>query len=325
MQKIIILTGAGQLGSRHLQGLMNMENPACIFVVEPSEKAAETALQRAAQVNSELAADIQFVQSVSQLPVKSADLVIVATNADVRPAVVGEIVSGIDTPLMVLEKVAYQSVQIFEQQIRLLDNASVRAWVNCPRRMYPFYDELKERNAGKTPVSVRVTGMHWGLGCNAVHYIDLWAFLSSGSNLRLTLERLDPVVHESKRKGFSEFTGLLEFQGNGGSVIMESSASHPDPTEIQILVSGRRYIVNEMQGIYESDSAAPGGKQEIKLIRFPYQSGLTDILAAELLETGTCRLPTIGESFIHHSLILPVLTSHYNRVTGSSLDYCPVT
>ena len=42
----ILLIGAGQLGSRHLQGLMKCPLPARIEVIEPSEKNRNTAIER---------------------------------------------------------------------------------------------------------------------------------------------------------------------------------------------------------------------------------------------------------------------------------------
>lgn len=49
--KNILLIGAGQLGSRHLQGIAKIDFKANICVVDPSEISIEIAKERYKQIN----------------------------------------------------------------------------------------------------------------------------------------------------------------------------------------------------------------------------------------------------------------------------------
>lgn len=321
-RKVIILAGAGQIGSRHLQGLMKMKTDARIIVFEPDSSARDVALVRALEAGDERARTIEFVESARATGLDHAHLAIIATGAAVRPTVVSEILQSTGVDMMILEKIAYQSSAIFKEQMDLLAKSGVRTWVNCPRRLYPFYSQLKKEIAG--PLTIRVSGSGWGLGCNSVHYIDLFSFLSGSVDMEVSCILLDSMVHDSKRKGFSEFNGMVEFRGRNGSLRLESLADWNAPLLIDIIEPTRRILISETGGMVTAFRSGEG-KPETTSVSFPYQSGLTGIMADELLATGNCDLPDLEESYRQHTLILPLFTEHYNKITGAALDYCPIT
>ena len=52
----------------------------------------------------------------------------------------------------------------------LLVKCKTIAWVNCPRRMLDFYNELKKTLNGN--IHIAVTGNGGGLGCNGIPLLD---------------------------------------------------------------------------------------------------------------------------------------------------------
>ena len=76
----IALIGSGELGSRHVQSLVGVEN-AHLTIVEPSESAVEITRQRIE--NIEQFAEVCFVSAINSLPEK-IDFAIIATSAAPR-------------------------------------------------------------------------------------------------------------------------------------------------------------------------------------------------------------------------------------------------
>ena len=120
----ILLIGAGQLGSRHLQGLMKCRLPVRIEVIEPSEKNRNTAIERAGRRKVQaIKPNLIFRKSLDEVSCREADLVIIATNSDVRAEIVTELTDRVKVRYLILEKVVYQSLVVFNQQISLLEKS----------------------------------------------------------------------------------------------------------------------------------------------------------------------------------------------------------
>ena len=116
----ILIAGAGQLGSRYLQGLAKCQNTLDIHVHDISELSLQIARQRWEKVcqqatdfhgeltKSAVQKKITFDSSFETIP-KQIDIAIVATNADVRPQVVKQITANNEVRYWVLEKLLAQS------------------------------------------------------------------------------------------------------------------------------------------------------------------------------------------------------------------------
>lgn len=322
----ILLIGAGQLGSRHLQGLMKFRLPVRIEVIEPSEKNRNTAIERAGQVNiSGNKAELIFSKSFDEVVCREADLVIIATNSDVRAEIVSELTARVKVRYLILEKVVYQSLEVFNQQVSLLEKRKIKTWVNYPRRIYPFYIDLKREFSGCGKISLTVSGSNWGLGCNSLHFIDLLCFLTGSTELKTDYVLLDPKILQSKRPGFVEFTGSMGFSNPGGTLHMVSYNHSEIPVLIEVTTARGRWLITEAQGnvvIYRQEDSY---KPEIRPQKFPFQSELTGTVTEEILTTGDCGLASLSESFAQHSLLLPVFNNHLFAIRGVKNENCPIT
>lgn len=321
----IILVGAGNIGSRHLQGLFNSRLPFVIEVVEPDAFNRGMAKERAdAVINKGNILNVYYHQSLDDIVSGEADLVIVATNSDVRPAIVSEIIEKVRIRYLILEKVVFQSEQLFEKFSVLLAEKGIKTWVNCPRRLYPFYNALREKTSGRGLMTMRVAGGNWGLGCNGVHFIDLFAFLTGSDEIRYEYGRLDRLIMESKRKGFSEFSGSLGYSSEKGSLFLESWSHNNQPAVIDINTSSERWIISESAGalFYQENENKTYKSEEIK---FPLQSELTGSVADEIITNGASRLAELSQSEIYHSLLFRPLLEHILQISGRMTDTCPVT
>lgn len=324
MRKRIALIGAGQLGSRHLQSLAKLETPAEVVVVDPSAASLAVAKERFGQIPANRnIASVSFVDSMDRMG-NAPDLAVVATNADVRAGVVRKLLSMYAVPFLILEKVVFQDPADFEDVSALMKAKGTKAWVNCPRRMYPFYRELRE-SLGRGPLRYVLQGGEWGLCCNSIHFVDHLAFLSGCADFDVSFSDRTELL-ENKRKGFYELAGdLLGTFKDGSSLLLRSVKGGQAPFVIDLLGSGTRAVINEFSCSAQLSLEKDGWKWETVPFKLPFQSELTHLAAGTILASGTCALTPFEESARIHKPLLECFSKEFQRLSGGKIRGCPIT
>ena len=296
----IALIGAGQLGSRHLQGLALLDRPARVTVVDPFDSSLATAKERFAQIAQDRVEAV-FTRSFADLPAR-LDGAVVATGADTRRAAIERLLERSRVQVAMLEKVLFQRLDDYAAVGALLEKSGTRAWVNCSQRLWPFFSDLRPRTLGKSDVRITVRGAQWGLGCNAIHNLDLLPFLTGDGQLRLETA-LDAGTVPSKRPGFIEFTGTLSAFGERGNRVIQTSDREGDaPFEIAVETP-------ELQATWRNGDSTP------------FQSQLTHTVIAEMIDRGTSALPAYAESARMHIAMLGAFLAHL----GGGATACAIT
>ena len=109
---------------------------------------------------------------------------------------------------LILEKVLFQDVASYYEIKDLLQLHAIPCWVNLPRRIFPFYQKLHAHLLPGKKFTMAVEGGNWGLGCNALHFLDLFAYLCNSSNL--IIDNINLIsIFKSKRIGYKEFNASL--------------------------------------------------------------------------------------------------------------------
>jgi hypothetical protein len=324
--KKIALIGAGQLGSRHLQGLAKSDLEISIEVVEPFEVSRNTAKQRFEEIpTNEKIVNIDFLENISQLS-DNLDLVIIATNADVRFKVVKELLESKKVVNLILEKVLFQKVEEYKKVEELLSITNTKCWVNHPRRMFPFYKNLKNELSNIKNINFSVSGGAWGLGCNGLHFLDCFSYLSSETKIKLESNLLDKKLYETKRAGFSEFNGMINgtlFDNYTFSI--NCFADEISPVQFNITSNELNILIDESNGWYRVSKKENSWKPEIKEEKIIYfQSELTNILLNDVFNDN-CTLPSYAEAMKLHIKYLDLLISHVNSFSDIKYDFCPIT
>lgn len=324
MKKVAII-GAGQLGSRHLQGLAKSDLEICIEVVEPFESSRNAAKQRFEEIPSnQKVIKIDFLEAISQLS-DELDLVIVATNADVRYEVAKELLENKKVKNLVLEKVLFQKIEHYAKIKKLLAETNTKCWVNHTRRMFPFYKELKQQLLVSTKIHFSVSGGAWGLGCNGLHFLDCFSFLTSETKLKLDGGFLDNKLYETKRPGFKEFNGMITGALSNHTFSINSFAENTSPVQFNIASDKLNILIDEANGWYRISEKQNAWKSEIKEEKIIYfQSELTNILLHDVCN-GDCSLPSYEEAMNLHIAYLDLLIKHINSFLDSEYDFCPIT
>jgi len=314
----VLVSGAGQLGSRYLQGLAKCRLPLRIFVQDSSPDSLERAALRWNEVaGPQQIHELSFHSSIEELP-RQLDLAIVATTADSRPQVVGEIAAHAGVRFWVLEKVLAQSEAGLDQIVSCIGDGS-RAWVNTPRRMMLWHRQIKAGLGLDHPMTLRVQGGAWGLACNAVHFLDLLAWWTGETLQTVNTERLAVHWFESKRRGSWEVAGTLEAKFSGGSCALLSAAEIVEPAFLEATDGRRTWLIREGDGLASrSDGLEIPG-------RVAFQSEMSAPLAESILEGRGCDLPTLDESVALHRVFIGSMLEHWRRAADSGATAVPIT
>jgi hypothetical protein len=321
MSKKILIAGCGQLGTRHLQSLAKADESFVIDLLDPFidclNKAKNTLDQTATHSHQ-----IRMHESIDSLTEKSFDFIIIATNSDVRLGLVENLLrQGVVSKGWLLEKVLCQSTKDCDHLKNIL-NSSL-AWVNCPRRIYHFYQALKLVFYPDLPLEVTFKGTNWGLACNSIHYIDLIAYLSNSTPIKVDTSNLSSEILHSRRPGFVEFMGQLDVTYSNRSTLKLICSDDPEtPMMLSISQPGIEVECIEIKNILRIKK---NGTWSEKFIKAPFQSEMTLDLIQNFLSHQQIQLPSLAESVEQHRLLLGGLIDFYNKLSGVSHEILPIT
>jgi len=319
MHKKILLVGAGQLGSRYLQGLIASKSDLEITVVDPSSGSLETAKSRWIEAQGD--ESLHQVRWLESLPsnLQQVDVALIVTSSKGRASLVEKIAKAINVRYWVLEKVLTQS----SEELTAIQTALAGcegAWVNTPMRMMTWHRSLKEAFAGRGPLKMIYSGGLWGLACNSIHYIDLISWWSSEPLVSVNASGLDHHWHDSKRAEYFEITGELVAYFSAGTSLRLYSKDGAQAQPIRVELSdGTIWEIDESAGTaHSSNGERVDGRLE-------FQSQMSGRLVDDILQRGDCELPLLDESAYLHRIFLDGMLAHWNHSQSRNDDLVPIT
>lgn len=321
----ILLVGAGNIGSRHLQALALLNRDADITVVDQNEESLKVAKERFESVyQSDYKIQVSYFRELQDAYI-DADIAIVATSAGPRKAIVETLLENTTIKNYILEKVVFQSIDDLYEMKKKFDERHIKVWVNCPRRNMDFYKKLRELLREESYVNYLIEGGDWGIGCNSIHLLDIYAYLSGASEFSADIERLDAGHINSKRSGYYEFSGQLDIDTNKGQVTMRSMKNRDAYLIATITSNHYQIIVDESIGkawICSEETDRDFKKEEVNVL---YVSQTTQINIEAILDKGKCDLPPYDESLKYHEVILNAFLRHLKETDDYCEEACPIT
>jgi hypothetical protein len=322
--KKIALIGAGELGSRHLQGLAKCEFPLYLQIIDPNKQSLEVAKKRFEEIPSHaLNKKIDYISDISDIS-SNLDLAIVATSSGVRLQVMRDLVSRSNLPNLILEKVLFQSVEDLCEAESMIEKHDIRCFVNCPKRGFESTKYIKSKIQDALSVDYSIEGSNWGIGCNAIHFLDNMAFFTGSTAYELNTSKLDKEIRSSKRHGYIEFTGEMTALFPKGQVRLVSLAGEAVTFDAKIETERLLISFSERLGktsVFEKET----GKEDLVSFKSPFQSELTHKLVEQIFSNVEVNLPSFRESAELHRPLLRELLRYYNRNTNSSLSRLNIT
>ena len=301
----VLIAGAGQLGSRYLQGMSRCHVPLRICVYDVHEEALKQALFRWNEVIDQSSRHvISLHRELDQIP-EAIDLAIVSTSSNVRPMVVDAIREQSQVRSWILEKVLAQSDSALEQILASVGDTA--AWVNTFRRVVPWHQELMTHLKQGQPIELSVQGNSWGLACNSVHFLDLVAWWTGETLLDVHTAQLENFWIEAKRAGFFEVHGTLVAHFSGGSVARLTAHQGDYSCKIGVNQHPMRWIIDEEMGVAcRSDGLEVPGT-------LPFQSQFTAQLVDAIVSGHGCQLPSLRESVRLHKVFIASMLKHWKE------------
>jgi len=315
----ILIAGAGQLGSRYLQGLAHSVMPLQIHVQDPSVESLKRAQERWDEVAS-FANDlhaVSFHSTLANIP-ENIDLTIVATTAHDRPLVVKQINTHAQVRFWILEKVLGQSEVALDA---IVDSVSRngRVWVNTPRRMLDWHKAIKSYLPQGQPLTLYVNGGAWGLACNSIHFLDMFAWFTGETLQDIDTSQLKTQWIKAKRAGSWEVMGTVIAKFSSGSVAHLTASEGEIFYHFEMQVGEHVWFIDEDKGIAKRSDG-------IDLLgRLPYQSEVSALLVETILRSGDCELPTLQESVAIHKVFIRHLLEHWQRNMDQRAALLPIT
>lgn len=325
----VIIVGAGQIGSRHLQSLVNFSGPISVDVVDPKVESLETAKSRLNEVCSADMKDrliCRFLSNDSALS-DYYDVGIISTSANVRRRVVEALIQKTAISNLILEKVLFQKLEDYDAVDKILEENHIRTWVNCNLLNVPEYQKLVSDLSDEACLEMTVSGAQWGIGCNSLHFIHLFAQLSGSSDLEFDSSHLSSLEIAAKREGFREFEGELLVKSSKGRLILKSYSSGDMPLTVSLSTPSFLGSFIDLGGRGEALIRRQASRWDLErhFYNMPFQSQVTSGLVDDILNDRKVLLPTYREASVLHKGFIQSLIRHLERTSKERIDLCPIT
>ena len=319
----IAIIGAGQLGSRHLQGLKKANIEMAIFVIDTNTQSLEISKARYEEIEpNPQVKSIDYLMNIDFLP-SHLDLVIIATGSISRASLTERLLNSIRVTNVIFEKFLFPSISDYSLIDKLLTDNNINAWVNCPRRYFSFYKELKNLLIESKTVEMNLSGQNWGLACNSIHFIDIFAMLTNKQDFELDVSLLEDII-DSKRSGYIELTGTIKGKSKSGDYHFSlTSKENCNPFVFGISTEKYQITIDELQK--KAYIETKDGNRIEKKVKVNYQSELTGVMTEQILLTGSSDLTPYSESASLHVQFLEPVIKFYNQKTDKNKDFCPIT
>jgi len=205
----ILVVGAGQIGSRHLQALAAMPSVATVAAVDPSTASRDIALSRWKDVVGHDRKLLRFAQSLAELENTDFDLAIIATSAPGRLEILRQVVA-LGVRRVLSEKLLFQSVGELDAAVTLIADHGVRLYPNYVYRFVSPWLQVSQHLTDKS-FAMDVRAGDIGLATNLPHWLDIFQFVSGAPVIEVNVTLSKPP-YPSKRGG-----GLLEIAGTASA------------------------------------------------------------------------------------------------------------
>jgi hypothetical protein len=316
MVKKVLVIGFGNIGCRHVQSLLKNKIHYEIHILETSKANIEKNLKI---INANMR-DFVWHNNLEEVPL--LDIAIVATSSAPRFDIMKYLLK-IGFKTFLIEKIVFQSEKQFNFIQKTMIEKGATAFCNFGNRYVKAYNEIKKIiQYSESKISIEVNGGLFGLGCNAIHYIDLLQFFREDNHIEV-LSNESKLLDSPNKRGdlYKEFYGDIAFKNRRSDTILIRSNKNINEVTIKIESENDLFILN--QGNMKMKIFKKGQFIEQKDFYVYSASELTHILIDDI-DNKKCKMATIDETFLAHIALFKVFNKHiYKKPSTKSL--CPIT
>ena len=323
-----VIIGTGNLGARHLQGLLRFNQiKQTIYLVDTNEDSLKAAITLSKEIKHNHT--ICCHRDITDLP---SDLyfVIIATNSKIRKEIIINVLKNSDIKYLLLEKVLFPKLEDYQIVNDKIQN--IKCYVNHPRRYQTLYSELKNRLQliSDEKFKLKVEGDNWHLASNILHFTDLIVYLFDDKIVKYSNKNLDNEVYSNKRSGYIEFNGRIEgltLKGNIFEIICNHTKDHKE-TPISIEIASDNYVfkIDERNFSITEFNNFNKNEKEIKVSHgIQFQSNLTTDYIHEIVNFDKLSLTTYRSAMENHVLLIETLLDFMNVKLNLKSKICSIT
>ena len=319
MENNVLLVGCGEIGSRHLQALVKINNIK-INIIEPSLESRKIAIERISEITNK-DQKLFWYNSINEVKNKMK-LVIVATLAVNR---VEQIISLLEKghKKFLIEKMVCQSDEQYKLLLSKIKEYEAVGWVNVSRRYFPVYQNIKKMIEQTNTTHISIIIGNRGLGTVAVHYLDLFSWFTENIDIKLSGEYLLEKLFPNKRDdNLIEFRGTITAKIKNGSSLMITSIPDSDLPIIINIKNNSDFIIYDEINMNMITQNTKSIKSDFK---FEHISSTTTKIVLDILKNENCLLPKVEELYNIHSELFKIFNTHIKEKTGIAKKVCPIT
>jgi len=316
--RTILIAGCGNIGYRHLQAVCGLRDLEAIYLIEPDRERLRRIMT--GDLRPEAAAKIYDFDAPDSTRPDHFDVIISAVTANVRPQQI-EVLTRLRFDIGILEKPLAQGSSPLQQMRALLKDKAPNSsiFVNCARELFPGYVRLREtllahrsgnREEISPPLRFEISGNSWGYGSNAIHFIDLFRFLTRCPSITAVSAQLAAAPDGNKRGTvFEEFVGTASFRNpHGDTLQLTCGYATPTPQAASVLIRAgvnqqARFLVDEGRALIHDLARA-----ESEALDPLHVSQATRLFLEDSERSGSSgSLPSLDEAAISHAALFESL------------------
>ena len=323
----IAIAGCGEIGSRHLQSLAQLEESTSILLIDPSSDAIATAKSRFEDI---LPNNLRGLISIRECQLEEVepeiDVAIISSSSGVRASLTRELLKYTRPKYIIFEKFLFTEESDYELIGSLLKEHNIKAWVNQWLSSTYAYRRMANWFTRESPISIKVSGDEWGLACNAVHFVDFFDYLNGRGTLTLNSCILDDGMLPGKRVGYFEVTGGISIWSANEAMLEMVSHRTKSNGLSSITMQNNKKMARATSAIGKlSCDYIDGAKSFHEDYIVPMQSNTTGKIIQSLMLFGECELPGFDRSAYQHKLVLGCIDSHFREKCDWTSIGCPIT
>ena len=298
----ILIVGCGNIGFRHFQSILNINKKLNIYLYDKNDTQFIKFKKFYKKKSNDKNAKIYFLNNLN----KKLNIFcsIISTTLPNRYYLIEKIIQKSEVKFFIIEKIPFFNLYEFKKCINILKKNNIKAWVNCPNRVFKSYKNLKKNLNGKK-VNMIINGGNWGLISNAIHYIDLFNFLNDNIKLKETNITGFKTV-QSNRKYFQELKSSIIFNYDKCFLALNDTLKYNIPVTLQIYNNYNKFYIyeNENYLINFSENIIKNRKFKIEL-----QSNLTEKYILDLIKKSHCDLSSLDDCYEYYFPFIKLINS----------------
>jgi len=324
MQYRVLVAGCGRRGVQHLEAVAGLPEVASIEVYDPWAESLRGGQHHLEALPDRTVEDVRWMLALSEAA-PGGDLCIIATQAEMRSAVLFDIERRLGYKNFLIEKSVAQSMPDYDALLELAASKGLSVWVHCPARAYTPHRRIKSMLTPGEPLTVTVHGGPVGLAHRGIHATDLLAFFDGGGEIEVAGTALDPKLHSTDwGADVSDVSGMLLGKTAAGSRIILSCSPYDVAEFLTVSSAAYRAVVDDRRRTFLESTYDSGWAWSPT----PYDQDssvvtTTRIFAASILHEQRCELPTLAECYPAHKFIISALLPHFEKFTGVQ-GRCPI-